>query len=203
MSDGQLELIADDFTDLTQTAQEVLRSEMKMRGLEDPGTVKPVPERQIRMPEPPPDELDTPTEAEDTDEETDVPHDYTWKTLLCECEDADQARQLYLVLRNAGIQSWAEGVTTRVSSDYPRVFVAADQLDQAREIAQRPIPQEIIEESKLTVPEFEAPTCPHCGAEDPVLEGVDPSNTWLCEACGEEWSDAAAEPSGAPDKNGK
>ena len=73
------------------------------------------------------------------------------------------------------------------------MLVAADQLEQARAIAAQPIPQEIIEESKTEVPEFELPVCPKCGAADPVLEGVDPVNTWRCEACGYEWTEPAAD----------
>jgi hypothetical protein len=73
----------------------------------------------------------------------------------------------------------------------PRILVAADQLEQARDIAKRPIPQEIIEQSQMKAPEFEAPVCPKCGAPDPLLESVDPVNTWLCEACEHEWTESA------------
>jgi hypothetical protein len=55
----------------------------------------------------------------------------------------------------------------------------------------------------LTPPEFEPPRCPQCGAEDPVLEGVDPFNTWLCEACGKQWTESAAALSGTPEKAGQ
>ena len=71
-------------------------------------------------------------------------------------------------------------------------MVAADQLDEAREIAARPIPQEIIDLSKMEVPDFEPPMCPSCGAADPALEGVDPVNTWCCETCGRQWIESAA-----------
>jgi transposase-like protein len=68
--------------------------------------------------------------------------------------------------------------------------VAADQLEEAREIAARPIPQEIVELSQMEVPEFEPPKCPQCGAEDPVLEGAEPVNAWLCEVCGKQWTES-------------
>jgi ribosomal protein L37AE/L43A len=45
----------------------------------------------------------------------------------------------------------------------------------------------------MEVPDFEPPVCPKCGAEDPLLESVDPLNTWLCEICGEQWTDPAPE----------
>ena len=74
---------------------------------------------------------------------------------------------------------------------YPRVLVAADQLDQARAIAAQPIPQEIVEEEKEEVPEFVEPKCPKCGSDDVVLEGVDPENTWRCEQCYEQWTETS------------
>jgi uncharacterized Zn finger protein len=44
----------------------------------------------------------------------------------------------------------------------------------------------------MDVPEFVLPKCPKCGAEDPVLEGADPVNTWRCETCGKLWSEPPA-----------
>jgi transposase-like protein len=67
--------------------------------------------------------------------------------------------------------------------------VAADQLEQAQAVLASPIPQEVIEESQIKVPEFELPGCPMCGASDPLLESADPVNEWLCESCGAQWSD--------------
>jgi hypothetical protein len=102
-------------------------------------------------------------------------------------------------LSRAGIESWIE----RPGGDWmiggPRVLVAADQLDEARRIAAQPIPQEIVELSKIDVPEFEPPSCPQCGAADPVLEGVDPFNTWRCEACGKQWTESAPGLDGSPE----
>jgi transposase-like protein len=69
--------------------------------------------------------------------------------------------------------------------------VAADQLEEAREVASRPIPQAIVEQSRMQIPEFELPRCPGCGAEDPLLESADPVNAWLCESCGRQWTDPA------------
>jgi ribosomal protein L37AE/L43A len=76
-------------------------------------------------------------------------------------------------------------------------MVAADQLEAAIEIAARPIPKEIVEESQLDPPEFEPPSCPKCGAGDPVLEGVAPVNSWRCEACGNRWTEAVTAPDAA------
>ena len=75
----------------------------------------------------------------------------------------------------------------------PRIEVAADQLEQAREIISRPIPQEIVEQSKLPAEEYVPPVCPSCGADEPILESVEPVNAWRCESCGKQWSEQVEE----------
>jgi len=213
MSDDALRELAWDFSDLTETAQQALRSEMQSRGMGDAESTKSASAfrsaykdpRQAPLalknapwagdpvdiafgaqaPEPVPD-------ASDTGDEADVSHEYTWKTLLCECDEREQAWQVQEVLRRAGIESWIDGPGSRyaMTLENPRVMVAADQLDQARQILSFPIPPEIVEQSKAPVPEFVAPHCPRCGAEDPILEAVEEGNCWLCESCGAEWADA-------------
>jgi hypothetical protein len=194
MSDEQLCELAIDFGDLTQTAQQVLRDEMKLRKLGDPqaadwsGRVD-VPQGSVDL-----DESEAPRGVE-----------YTWKTPLCQCDSREEAWQIAEVLRRAGIESWIEGPQTYARSSgsddasfnvgSQRVLVAADQLDEARLIASRPIPPEVIEQSRMSVPEYEVPVCPRCGAEDPLLESVDPVNVWSCEACGAEWIEQGPEQS--------
>jgi len=211
-SDEELLNLAEDFADLTEAARQVLRDEMRSRGLGDPEAPRAVrvdpsalqpadliAERtsnalaeQARgtlglgggVPRIVPDR----PEAGDAEE---GPHEYTWKTLLCECETRDQAWQLCEALKRAGIESWidesGEGYSpyrhVRLDERGPRV-VAADRLEEARRVAAQPIPEEIVEQAKAALPEYEPPRCPRCGATDPVLEGVDPANTWRCEACG-------------------
>ena len=36
------------------------------------------------------------------------------------------------------------------------------------------------------------PACPKCGAPDPLLESVEPVNTWSCEICNATWTDSTA-----------
>ncbi len=231
MNDDELRNLAADFADLTQTAQQALRSEMRSRGLSDPETVSNAPELPRTSTEareaPPrdfaPEDSDSiferaaaalgvdpgaPELVPDTpnsDDEEAGPHEYTWKTVLCECDTPEEAWQLSEALKQVGIQSWIDGPRPRsgyTSFDLPnpRVLVAADQLDRARAIAARPIPPEIVEESETKVPQFTPPSCPKCGATDPVLEGVDPANAWRCEQCGEQWSELASD---APDEVSK
>ncbi len=201
MSDGELLQLAEKPEELTEVAQQVLRDEMKLRKLT------------LAQPELP--KIQNPTAAihrepssyryefseHDGDEGA---SEFTWKTQLCECETAQQAGQLAEALRRAGIDTWIQGPTSRsraLDVTYPRVLVAADQLEQAQAIAAQPIPQDIVDESRVdeeSEPEyFEIPKCPKCGAPDPVLESADPVNTWSCETCGAEWSDA--EPTSAED----
>jgi ribosomal protein L37AE/L43A len=213
--DNELLELARDYADLTETAQQALRQEMRSRGLRDPAnprasvvqevpqtsfsarpTTDPIEERTAdvlseqaagvpgfgsRMPQLVPD---TP-EADDKD---DGPHEYTWKTFLCDCETNEEAQQLSRVLRQANIDSWIQPAR-EFGRRSARVMVAADQLDQARAIAAQTSPQEIVEEEKEEAPEFVEPKCPKCGSEAVVLEGVDPENTWRCEQCDAQWTE--------------
>ncbi len=126
-----------------------------------------------------------------SDSESDEPVEISWKTVLCECEEQDQVYQVREVLKRAGIESWVQ--SRRYGLTYSRILVAADELDHARAIVANPIPQDIIDESHQSVPEFEPPRCPGCGAEDPVLESAEPVNAWKCDSCGREWTDPAGE----------
>jgi hypothetical protein len=201
MDDVELRELAADFGDLTSTAQEVLRTELRNRRLAEPGA-KPVAESAPpQKPKPAAPEqwtrsVDPDAAAEQGDEPAEdegdsSPSEFTWKTPLCDCETTEQAWGLSEALKRAGIDSWVEQPGRNAVSGL-RVVVAADQLEEAREIASRPIPQEIIEEYEQEAPEFVAPSCPACGAEDPVLESADPSNCWLCEVCGKQWSEPVA-----------
>jgi hypothetical protein len=216
MSDDELRELAIEFADLTETAQQALRTEMQARGLGQPQELVYAPQfesaphattdpgddwtvsadQSVDAPgffgRPPEIVPDTPG----IDNEVGGPHEYTWKTVLCECDTSDQAQQLRGALKRAGIESWIEaaGAGSRYAGfglASPRVLVAADQLDAARAIASQPIPQEIVDESKFEVPEYEPPVCPKCGDTDPVLDGIVPTNNWRCEQCGEEWTESA------------
>lgn len=190
MGDEELRELARDFADLTETAQQALRGEMHSRRLGDPADI--AFDASIgRAPE-------LASEIPVTDDGDDRSHEYTWKTLLCECDTYQQAWQLSEALKQAGIESWIERSNRHspyhaalVEAENLRLLVAADQLDRARAVAARPIPPEIVEASERKEPEYEPPACPKCGAEDPVLEGVDPENTWRCEQCGEQWTESA------------
>lgn len=195
MGDIEIRELAAGIDDLTDVAKQVLRDELKKRGLpENPSAILNLPDsrdlgdRRWEYTENGPDQMFG--EEEDSNQNA----EFTWKTPLCECNTSKEAWALVLTLRQAGIDSWIEKPGSSVSLNGPQVLVAADQLDQARHIAARPIPQEIIDEMNEPPSEFIPPTCPACGAEDPTLEGADPANTWLCESCGNTWTESVDDP---------
>jgi hypothetical protein len=192
MGDEELLILDDGLGDLTEIAQQVLRDEMRKRGLSRP----PAPIIKSNFSERPAVSQWNGLPVDNNEPEIDgVPYEFTWKTPLCECDGQEKANQIREALKEAGIESWIEGPGYRITLDIsnPRILVAADQLEQARNVIASPIPQAIIERSNMEVPDFEPPVCPKCGAEDPLLESVDPLNTWLCEICGEQWTDPAPE----------
>jgi len=240
MNDEELIDLAGDFADLTEAARQALRSELKSRGLGDPENASAAPKPQPLRREPlqvplrvsnapadsdsivdraalafgvsPPELVpDTPDpEAEDA---PNGPHDYTWKTPLCECDTQEEAWQLSEALRQAGVESWIDRPQAysprhasliglpgfeQIGMERPRVLVAADQLEQARLIAAQPIPREIIEASQMNASEFKSPKCPACGAQDPILVSVEPENTWRCEQCAREWTEPLPDLGQAP-----
>jgi len=215
--EGELLELARDYADLTEPAQQALRAEMRSRGLGDPESPRIAPEAEasqpISFPSRPADSIAEPQSEVLTDQAAGLlglsagmprlvpdqpesdngdngPHEYTWKTPLCDCETNDQAQQLTAVLRQAGIDSWIQQAR-EFGRRNARVMVAADQLDQAQAVAAQFVPQKIAEDATEEVPEFVEPKCPKCGSEDVVLEGVDPENIWRCEQCDEQWTETA------------
>ncbi|MGO9316247.1 MAG: hypothetical protein ACLPXT_16005 [Terracidiphilus sp.] len=207
MGDGELEELYADKGDLTEVAQQVLGDEVKKRGLDKLNKLDKL--DKLDKPSGPNNEADaskrfasptwnshgdSTTDVEAT-EEGDQPVEYTWKTPLCECEDREEAWQLQEMLRVAGIESWIEGPGYQIGHElsYPRIVVAADQLEKAHEVISQPIPQEIVGQSKAPIEEYVPPVCPSCGAADPVLESADAVNSWRCESCGRQWSEQVEE----------
>jgi hypothetical protein len=190
-NDDELGELAEQFEDLTDTAQQTLRDELKKRGLNLPGEDRPAPSG-IRpaktfgaidlSPERPEPESTMPASGRS---------EYSWKVMLCECGELEDAKDVMRMLELAGIESWYDGPTSPLSVvPYgPRVLVAADELERAQLILQKPIPQEIRDQTRTPVADFETPACARCGGLDPLLESVDPANTWLCEACGYTWTE--------------
>jgi hypothetical protein len=195
MGDGELEALDADKADLTEMAQQVLRDEIRKRGLDEPSGPNNEADASKRFASPTWNSHGDSTTNGEAIEESDQAVEYTWKTPLCECEDREQAWQIWEVLRQAGIESWTEvpGYNVAREMSRPRIVVAADQLEKAREIISKPIPQEIVEQAKMDDSEYVPPVCPSCGAVDPTLESADPVNSWRCESCGKQWTDQLEE----------
>jgi hypothetical protein len=182
--------------DLTPAARQVLGDEMKSRGISDPANA--LASLDPNLPEPLARAealIEAREAAQRAARNSSGPREYTWKVDLCECDEWDQVWQIRRVLQRAGIESWARGAT---ADNYqlmmrPRVMVAAEQLEEAQSIIVQPIPQDIIDESKLEIPEYQLPHCARCQDQEPTLIATEPSNQWLCESCGNEWRDPAVE----------
>jgi hypothetical protein len=196
MGDVEIRELADQIGDLTETAQQALRDEIKKRAISTTpsGPSAPIPDHRDATVNWEPASYRN--EPGDLPEENDGPHEYTWKVLLCECDTAAEARQVAELLRRAKIDSWIEGPRSRLGMGGARVMVGADQLDEARRVASQPIPQDVIDATAdaESAAEYELPACPKCGAEDPTLESAEPSNNWLCESCGYAWSEPVLAP---------
>lgn len=206
MGDVEIRELAHQINDLTDTAQQILRDELKKRGISEKSLSSQSGNREAV-------DNDSATVHWDSREDSyqdaddDVAEigsvEYTWKTGLCRCDSIDEAAQRGEMLRRAGIESWVQRPGARFVVPWLelgvgdlQINVAADQLEQALAIMAHPIPQDIIDEieEEESTPAYEIPRCPKCKAEDPTLESVEPSNNWLCESCGYTWSDPIPNP---------
>jgi hypothetical protein len=204
MGDIEIRELAAQIDDLTETAQQILRDELKKRAIS---------EKSLSSPSTTMEAVDDSSDVHwDSEEDRNPDSDdvtgtgsveYTWKTGLCRCDSIDEAAQRSEMLRRAGIESWVQRPGSRFFVPWLelgvgdlQINVAADQLEEARAVIAQPIPQDIINELKEEelAPAYEIPKCPKCKAEDPTLESVEPSNNWLCESCGYTWSDPIPDP---------
>jgi hypothetical protein len=197
LTDDDLLDLADDIESLTVGAQFALGQELEKRGL---GSMRAITETQDE------EESDALTRAEariseqnatDEESESGAPREYTWKVEVSDYDTKAEAWQRMEMLRRAGIESWFQNPAAYFADPYAqpstyRITVAADELEEAQRIVAQPVPADIAEQSEAPAPEFEMPRCPKCRAADPVLIDTEPANKWLCESCGNEWSDAVA-----------
>jgi hypothetical protein len=201
MGEVEIRELADQINDLMPTAQQILREEMKKRGVTNEPTT---PEEETTNGSQAVVHWErwegTAAEADDSKESR---RQYTWKTGLCRCDSVNEASARCEMLRRAGIETWIQRPGSRFVIPWVdelgvgdiQINVAADQLEDARMIVAKSIPQEILDgiEEEDVAPEYEIPVCPKCKTADPVLESVEPSNSWLCESCGYTWSDPVSE----------
>ncbi len=176
-SDGELIRFGRGVGDLTETAQAVLRAELARRELDVPSE-------------------DMKDEPEEAGLESALPGDFAaisapecvWE--FAEVEDARAAAEM---LGAAGLEydlllPDATGFTARS----PRLAVLPENVERVREMLANPIPEEF-RELVRTRERFIVPVCVACGAPDPLLESIEPSNEWRCEVCGHVWRETVPE----------
>jgi hypothetical protein len=206
MGDIEIQELANQINDLTPTAQQILRDELKKRDVSNDSSARPQRDPKAAA------SIHWELEQDAADQDLNPSGDeksvgYTWKVALCRCESLDEAAARSEMLRRAGIDSWIQRPGSQfvvpwleVGVGDIQINVAADQLDQAQQILLQPIPQDIVDDWKNQneAPEYEIPACPKCKAPDPTLESVEPTNNWLCESCGCTWSDPVSDQQSQP-----
>jgi len=193
-SDDELRELHDDFSDLVETAQTVLRDEMRRRGIWES--------------EPPPAAVkgpDTPeAESDVAEQETGFDNEDLREggITIHECNDEQEEALCRYVLERAKIPcAIVPGGSDRFALRYGQVKVAPDDVERAKAVLEQPVSPAVMREfeaqykAEQEAGEFEVPACKKCGSTDVVLEGVDPVNQWQCGSCGAEWQDA---PEGEP-----
>jgi rubrerythrin len=155
--------------DLTEMAQEALKSEIARRGLKISLAGQPA-EAQVLTDE---DLKDTRAYAASAPGEC-----------IFDFEDERAVQAAYYSLRRARIEAIV------VSGDAyhgPRVVVTPKDAERAAEILSQPSTDELKAEAEEVTTEFNLPRCPACGGEETLLESVDPVNEWRCDDCGHTW----------------
>jgi rubrerythrin len=155
-------------------AQEVLKSEISRRGLSI--APKPTPAATIVL------------------DEREAAELWKYAALACpECvfefDEENAASAAHMALAEAGIESVAvPHQETKFDLRGPRVVVAPEDAERAASILAQPTVERLKGDAEaMMAEEFHEPACPACGAEESVLESVEPANLWRCDVCGEVW----------------
>jgi hypothetical protein len=175
--DGELVELGRGMADLTEMAQEVLKGELKRRGLTIAPAAEPVEARVLR------------------DEDLSDMRSYAaFAPAECtfEFEDDRGASAAYYALTVADIEAIVlSAQSTRGDVRGPRVVVTPKDAERAAAILSRPLNGELRPVADEAA-EFAVPRCPACGGEETLLESADPVNQWRCDDCGEVWLEDAA-----------
>jgi hypothetical protein len=166
--DVELKNLATTYDDLTEPTQRALKAEFARRGLTMPSA---------SMSETAWSDAGSPLQSFAAD----APEDCTF-----EFTDIEEALMAQSLLRSAGIESVVP--TSEIGSvDTPRLVVAPADVHTAELLLSRPTHTGSEDEVG-----FVEPVCPKCGTPDPLLESVEPTNQWRCEACNHLWRDSEA-----------
>jgi hypothetical protein len=159
--------------DLTETAQEALKGELKRRGLNVPSAGEPAEARVL------------------TDEDLQDMRTYA-ELAPAECvfdfENERAASAAYFALTGAGIEAIVVSPTGAKSENRgPRVVVTPKDAERAATLLSQPSPEELKAATEEASAEFALPHCPACGGDETLLESVEPVNEWRCDDCGHTW----------------
>ena len=125
MGDGELEELDAGKGELTEVAQQVLRDEIRKRGLDEPREPSTEPNRAGSFGA---SKRGTGIDAvvgEEAAEASDPPVEYTWKTFLCEREDPEETWQIQEVLRQAGDPCRQRPLSPPAGSSMPECMLQA------------------------------------------------------------------------------
>jgi hypothetical protein len=172
--DEELLALGRKITDLTDVAQEVLKREISRRGL----SISP----------------ETVTAATTVLDEREAAELWKYAGLappecVFEFGEGDVASAARMTLAEAGIESVAvPHQEAKYELRGPRLVVAPEDAERAAFILAQPTVEKLKGDAEaMMAEEFHEPVCPACGAEESVLESVEPANRWRCDACGEVW----------------
>jgi len=180
MSDEQLLELRDDYDDLSEIAQPILRDELRRRKLwQSP----PVPAAQPEKPAP--------------DDGAPLPNDMP--DLLMDGvivgnfdnDDSNLGLASY-ILEQAKIPSAVFNPSQSFSARRVELRVAPEDADRAAALLSQPVPASVRNDYQATldIGDFVLPACPACGSTEILLESTEPANHWLCDTCGHRWQDA-------------
>jgi rubredoxin len=177
--DIELQELAANAGDLTETAQSALTAEMQLRKLSP--KVKEAPKREL----PVLDESEIPSLR---DFAALAPQQCVWE--FSQVEDAEAASR---ALSAEGVESLViPGENSVGDMRPPRLVVGPGDIERTEQILSRPIAAEF-RDASAAEDTYVEPVCPVCSTAEPLLEAVDPTNQWRCEACGHVWEDTVAE----------
>ena len=167
----ELVTLARGMADLTEMAQEALKSELTRRGLKIAPAAEPVEARVLSE-----DDLaDMRTYAESAPAEC-----------IFDFENERAVTAAYHALTGAGIEAIVVSGGARPDRRGPRVVVTPKDAARAAAILLQPS-EELKAETEEAFAGFDLPKCPACGGAETLLESVDPVNQWACDNCGHTW----------------
>ena len=172
-SDDELVELRGGIADLTEVAQEVLKSELARRGLKIAPAGEPVEARVL------------------TEEDLQDMRAYA-EVAPAECifdfEDERSAAAAYYALAAQRIDAIVVSPGgTKADYHGPRVVVTPKDAERAMAILSEPSTDKLKAEKEDVPEEFALPHCPSCGGVETLLESVDPLNQWRCDDCGHTW----------------